>query len=220
MLPTFVALAEFIIKATGLYDTLAGLESWLIVCFGAVIMGVGQGMSLRANGSTGGLDVIGSIAFKCLHLPYSISNSVINGLIIIAGMIVTGLEKGLMAVVFMVLVGFILDTVVFGGVGKRAVFIKSDKTEEVRNMITSLLHRGCTIINCEGGYYHIEGQMLICVCLAKEYVMLRGLLDQIDPNAFTFMTKASEVRGFGFSKDVLKRKEEIQALKEEENDFK
>ena len=62
--------------------------------------------------------------------------------------------------------------------------------------------------------------MLICVCLAKEYVMLRGLLDQIDPNAFTFMTKASEVRGFGFSKDVLKRKEEIQALKEEENDFK
>ena len=220
MLPTFVALAEFIIKATGLYDTLAGLESWLIVCFGAVIMGVGQGMSLRANGSTGGLDVIGSIAFKCLHLPYSISNSVINSLIIIAGMIVTGLEKGLMAVVFMILVGFILDTVVFGGVGKRAVFIKSDKTEEVRNMITSLLHRGCTIINCEGGYYHIEGQMLICVCLAKEYVMLRGLLDQIDPNAFTFMTKASEVRGFGFSKDVLKRKEEIQALKEEENDFK
>ena len=50
--------------------------------------------------------------------------------------------------------------------------------------------------------------------------MLRGLLDQIDPNSFTFMTKASEVRGFGFSKDVLKRKEEIQALKEEENDFK
>lgn len=220
MLPTFVALAEFIIKTTGLFDTLAGLESWLIVCFGAVIMGVGQGMSLRANGSTGGLDVIGSISFKCFHLPYSISNSVINGLIILAGMIVTGLEKGLMAVVFMVLVGFILDTVVFGGVGKRAVFIKSDKTEEVRNMITGLLHRGCTIINCEGGYHHIEGQMLICVCLAKEYVMLRGLLDQIDPNAFTFMTKASEVRGFGFSKDVLKRKEEIQALKEEENDSK
>lgn len=220
MLPTLVALAEFIVEKTGLYMTLAGIQSWLIVGFGAVIMGVGQGLSLRANGSTGGLDVIGSIGFKCFHIPYSVSNSVINILIIIVGMIKTGLEKGLMAVVFMVLVGVILDGVVFGSVGKRAVFIKSDKIEDVRNLITKQLHRGCTIINCEGGYLHEKGQMLVCVCLSKEYVMLRSLLDQIDPNAFTFMTKASEVRGFGFSRDVMKRKEEIQALKEEQNDSK
>lgn len=220
MLPTLVALAEFIVKSTGIYNTLVGLESWLIVAFGAVIMGVGQGLSLRANGSTGGLDVIGSIAFKVFHIPYSVSNAVINGIIIVAGMIVTGLEKGLMAVVFMVLVGVILDMVVFGGVGKRAVFIKSEKTEDVRQMIINLLHRGCTIIDCEGGYLREDGKMLICVCLSREYVMLRGLLDQIDPNAFIFMTKASEVRGFGFSRDVLKRKEEIQALKEKKNDSK
>lgn len=220
MLPTLVALAELIVEKTGLYIILAGLESWLIVCFGAVIMGVGQGLSLRANGSTGGLDVVGSIAFKCFHIPYSVSNSVINIAIIICGMFINGLEPGLKAVVFMVLVGVILDTVVFGGVGKRAVFIKSDKTEDIRKTVTGLLHRGCTIINCEGGYLRQEGQMLICVCLAKEYVMLRGLIDQIDPNAFIFMTKASEVRGFGFSRDVMKRKEEIQALKEEQDDSK
>lgn len=220
MLPTLVALAELIVEKTGLYITLAGLESWLIVCFGAVIMGVGQGLSLRANGSTGGLDVVGSIAFKCFHIPYSVSNSVINIAIIICGMFINGLEPGLKAVVFMVLVGVILDTVVFGGVGKRAVFIKSDKTEDIRKTVTGLLHRGCTIINCEGGYLRQEGQMLICVCLAKEYVMLRGLIDQIDTNAFIFMTKASEVRGFGFSRDVMKRKEEIQALKEEQDDSK
>lgn len=220
MLPTLVALAELIVEKTGLYITLAGLESWLIVCFGSVIMGVGQGLSLRANGSTGGLDVVGSIAFKCFHIPYSVSNSVINIAIIICGMFINGLEPGLKAVVFMVLVGVILDTVVFGGVGKRAVFIKSDKTEDIRKTVTGLLHRGCTIINCEGGYLRQEGQMLICVCLAKEYVMLRGLIDQIDTNAFIFMTKASEVRGFGFSRDVMKRKEEIQALKEEQDDSK
>ena len=220
MLPTLVALAELIVEKTGLYIALAGLESWLIVCFGAVIMGVGQGLSLRANGSTGGLDVVGSIAFKCFHIPYSVSNSVINIAIIICGMFINGLEPGLKAVVFMVLVGVILDTVVFGGVGKRAVFIKSDKTEDIRKTVTGLLHRGCTIINCEGGYLRQEGQMLICVCLAKEYVMLRGLIDQIDTNAFIFMTKASEVRGFGFSRDVMKRKEEIQALKEEQDDSK
>ncbi len=220
MLPTLVALAELIVEKTGLYITLAGLESWLIVCFGAVIMGVGQGLSLRANGSTGGLDVVGSIAFKYFHIPYSVSNSVINIAIIICGMFINGLEPGLKAVVFMVLVGVILDTVVFGGVGKRAVFIKSDKTEDIRKTVTGLLHRGCTIINCEGGYLRQEGQMLICVCLAKEYVMLRGLIDQIDTNAFIFMTKASEVRGFGFSRDVMKRKEEIQALKEEQDDSK
>lgn len=217
MLPTMVAIAELIIEKTGLYVTLSNIESWLIVCFGAVIMGVGQGLSLKANGSTGGLDVLGSIGFKTFHIPYSVSNSLVNGIIIIIGMVKTGLEKGLMAVVFMVLVGIILDTVVFGGIGKRAVFIKSDNMEDIRSTITKFLHRGCTIINCEGGYLRQNGHMLICVCLSKEYVMLRSLIDQIDPNAFIFMTKASEVRGFGFSKNVKKRKAEIQALKEEKD---
>lgn len=217
MLPTMVALLEFIVLKSGLYVTLQNLEGWIVVAFSAVLMGVGQGLTLHANGSTGGLDVIGSIGFKCFHVPYSASNFVINGTIIIFGITQTGLEKGLMAIVFMVLVGIVLDSVVFQSLGKKAVFIKSEKTEEIKELITNELHRGVTVLDCKGGYSNLDGKMLVCVCMAKEYIMLRTLIDSVDKQAFTFMTKAQEVRGFGFSLGIKHRKEHIQSLKDKDD---
>lgn len=217
MLPTMVAILEFIVEKSGIYVTLQNLEGWIIVAFSAVLMGLGQGLTLHANGSTGGLDVIGSIGFKCFHIPYSASNFIINGTIIVFGMTQTGLEKGLMAIVFMVLVGVVLDSVVFQSFGKKAVFIKSEKSEEIKDLITNTLHRGVTVIDCKGGYSNLEGKMLVCVCMSKEYVMLRTLIDSIDKSAFTFMTKAQEVRGYGFSLGVKSRKDHIQLLKDKDD---
>ncbi len=221
MLPTLVMLFEFIIENADLLDTLRGLDSWIIVSFGAVAMGVGSGISLSANGSTGGLDVLQSIGFKTLHIPYSVSNYVINGLIIIAGLIDSkltngGLQKGLEAIVFLFITGIVVDMTTFAGFNKRAVFIKTNHIDEVREMIMYRINRGCTLVKAQGGYTLDDGDMLVCVCMSREYLMLRKWIDEIDPNSFVFVTRATEVRGSGFSKNIEQRKLSLQKLKEKE----
>ena len=41
--------------------------------------------------------------------------------------------------------------------------------------------------------------MIVCICYSREYFILRDLVQKIDPNAFMFVTKATEVRGLGFN---------------------
>lgn len=221
MLPTLVMLGELIVEHTNLFDTFKNLDSWIIVSFGAVAMGIGSGLSLAANGSTGGLDVLQSIGFKVFHIPYSVSNYVINGLIIVGGMINSGLgsgglQTGLEAIVFLFITGIVVDMTTFAGFNKRAVFIKTDHIDEVREMIMYKINRGCTLIKAQGGYTLYDGEMLVCVCMSREYLMLRKYIDEIDPNSFVFVTRATEVRGSGFSINTEIRKANIQKLKEKE----
>ena len=221
MLPTLVMLGELIVEHTNLFDTFKNLDSWIIVSFGAVAMGIGSGLSLAANGSTGGLDVLQSIGFKAFHIPYSVSNYVINGLIIVGGMINSGLgsgglQTGLEAIVFLFITGIVVDMTTFAGFNKRAVFIKTDHIDEVREMIMYKINRGCTLIKAQGGYTLYDGEMLVCVCMSREYLMLRKYIDEIDPNSFVFVTRATEVRGSGFSINTEIRKANIQKLKEKE----
>lgn len=41
--------------------------------------------------------------------------------------------------------------------------------------------------------------MLLCVLSSAEYYKLRTIIEEIDPNAFYFAVRASEVRGEGFT---------------------
>ncbi len=53
-----------------------------------------------------------------------------------------------------------------------------------------------------------EKNVILCVLSTSEYFDLRSIVDKIDPSAFMFVTKSSEVRGYGFSleSDVRKNK--------------
>ena len=41
--------------------------------------------------------------------------------------------------------------------------------------------------------------MIVCICYSREYFYLRELVENIDPKAFIFVTKAEVVRGLGFN---------------------
>lgn len=211
MLPTLVLCFELIIKACGIRDTLASLETWVVVAFGAVLIGVGVGLNLRADGGTGGVDVLQSIAFKYMKVPYSVSNYVVNFLIIVSGFFAgVSLELILAGIIFTFVNGYVIDSITFGGFNRRAVFIQSKKAELIKEMIISDLVRGCTSIDMHGGYSKEPGELIVCVCLAREYLQLRNKINEIDEEAFIFVTRATEVRGLGFTVHPIER---INAIK-------
>ena len=72
------------------------------------------------------------------------------------------------------------------------------KTDKFNRMIEAF-ECGTTKIAATGGYSNTPTKMIVCICYSREYFKLREMVQEIDPNAFIFVTKATEVRGLGFN---------------------
>jgi uncharacterized membrane-anchored protein YitT (DUF2179 family) len=173
----------------------------IITIFAALIMGLGIGLVMKNGGTTGGVEVLQTLLFKYAHLPFSTSLFIIDGVIVLAGMLVFGIEIGLYAIIFIYLSGIIIDNVVFGGFNKRAAYIITKYPDDIKLKIYQVLERGVTEIMTKGGYTGEAKKMLLCVLSTQEYYHLRKLVKEIDPKAFLFVARTNEVIGEGFTFD-------------------
>ncbi len=198
--PLYIMLLKFIIEILPEDFINFSNDMYIVVIFGALFMALGIGLAMKNGGTTGGGDIVQSIMFKYFHVPYSKTMYAIEGALIISSLVLWGnLTLTLQTILYVILTGVILDTFVFGGFNKRAVYIISEKHEEIRQIIIKDLVRGVTKLNATGGFNNEDKPVLLCVLSSKEYFELRSIVDRIDPHAFTLVMKTSEVRGYGFS---------------------
>ena len=66
----------------------------------------------------------------------------------------------------------------------RAVYILSDETQKISDVILSEMDRGVTGIQAKGMYTKQEKCMLLCVVSRKQIVWLKETVMEIDPKAF------------------------------------
>lgn len=180
----------------------------LITIAGAIVMGVGLGMVVKHGGTTGGTEIPQNIVFKYWKIPYSLSLFMFDGTIVLLGFIFLRNEAGnlqydflLYAVIFIYLSGAIMDQIVFRGFNKRAVSIISSKNDEIKERILKDCNRGVTILNAVGGYTGEARTQLICVLSSSQFYKLKNIVHEIDPQAFYYVVRASEVGGEGFTYD-------------------
>ena len=185
---------------------LAVLPAWelsddilLSSVYGGIILGVGIGLVFLGGGTTGGTDMLAAIIQKYMR-HYSIAQIMqfIDGAIVLVGMYVFGIRKGLYAIIAVYLVTKVSDGLIEGLKFSKAVHIITDKPEEVARMIIEDMDRGVTGIHAKGMYSKQEKLMLYCVVGKKELVQLKEKIDEIDPNAFVIVGDAREVHGEGF----------------------
>ena len=179
------------------------LDMMLVIVFSSIIMGFGLGYAMRYGGSTGGTEVGQMILYKKLHLPYSLTLYLIDGTVIITGFFILRqtLDYLLYEIIFAVVCGVVMDIIIFGGLNKRGVYIITKKYEEIKRILLDDFQRGVTGIRVVGEYSNNETKMILCVLSTIEYNRLRDIVEDIDPDAFYFCVRASEVRGEGFSHD-------------------
>ena len=228
MLPTYGILITKLcdlIPNFNLSKTISEVEPIFIVLFAALLMGFGIGINMKNGGSTGGFDILETIGLKYLHIPYSTSMYILSATLIILGVVfydtsseylvfANGFSEGLGATIYVFLLGLVVDTITFGGYNKRAVYIRSNKYEDIHDAIVNKIARSLTYLDAVGGYSKEQTKMIVCICYSREYFILRDLIQEIDPNAFIFVTKAEEVRGLGFSfetKEHLERRKRRKA---------
>ena len=181
-------------------------NGFLFVVGGAVLAGFGLGLAFKSGASTGGMDIVQQIFLKYLKIPYSKSIMILDGTVVLIGSLllhknVDLLQNLLYAVVFIILEGEIMDLVAFGGFNVRSTYIICDKVKEVKDYIITNLERGVTEVPSIGGYTNESRTMLVCILPASEYYDLKAVVMKLDPRAFMFTTRASEVHGEGFSYD-------------------
>ncbi|MFA5470788.1 MAG: YitT family protein [Acholeplasmataceae bacterium] len=167
--------------------------------FGALFVGVGLGMVIRNNATTGGIDIVQNIMHKFLHIPFTWALYIIDGTIIAIALFVD-FQAGLYAFGAMLLSGMIIDRLSIEGKSGFTVFILTDKTKEMQAEIYDKLDRGLTKIKVVGGYTNKEKEMILCTIDRMQLYTFKLIIKRIDPNAFTFVTRTKEAFGFGFSK--------------------
>ena len=164
-----------------------------------ITSGVGLGLVYRVGGNTGGLDPIAFIVRKYWGLQIGSVTSAFNLLVLIGGAFVVGLEPAAITLINVFVFAFVSNRVVVGFSRRNAVFIMSDKTDEVCNCIMQKMGRGATILHGEGAYTRQPKRVVLAAINLMQIAKLKRLVEEADPQAFMLITDANEVIGPGFS---------------------
>lgn len=178
---------------------ISGGDLMLSAVYGGVIQGIGIGLVFLGQGTTGGTDMMAAIIQK--RLPhYSIAQilQIIDGIVIVVGIYVFGIQRALYAIIAVFLVTKVSDGIIEGLKFSKAAYIITDKPEEISRMIMEDIDRGVTGISARGMYSGEEKLMLFCAVSKKEIVKLKEKIHEIDPGAFVIVSDAREVHGQGF----------------------
>lgn len=167
---------------------------------GGALMGLGLGVILRRNGSTGGSDLAGLVLHKVF--PHV---SVANLILAVDCLILTGaaivfrsLTVAAYSVLALFLASVLADRILRMGDHARGVFIISTRHETLAYEILRRLERGVTVFPATGGYTDEPRTTLFCVVSPKELPLLLEQIRRLDPAAFTVVTDLREVLGEGF----------------------
>jgi uncharacterized membrane-anchored protein YitT (DUF2179 family) len=201
--PTIIWILEKTIPAD--YFMKFMTESPLLIgaAFGGIFLGIGLGVVIRNNATTGGVDVIQNIMHKYLHMSFSTAMYITDGAIILIAMIIN-FQLGLYAVGSMIISGLLIDRLSIEGTAGYTVFIVTDHPDLMQEKIYERLERGITKMKVIGGYSKQEKEMIICTVDRAQLYIFKHIIKNTDPKAFTFVTKTKEALGEGFSREGAK----------------
>lgn len=181
------------------YDILTG-DLLVDIILGSVLMGAGLGLVFRSFASSGGTDLMASlINHKIKYLSVPKIMAVIDGIIVLAGVGVFGLSKGIYALIAVFIVTKVSDGIVEGAGRAKLLYIISSESEEICLYIMNVIGRGATRVEVTGAFTDKKKNMIMCVVSSREMVKIKQKTYQIDPTAICFVGDIREAFGEGFT---------------------
>jgi uncharacterized membrane-anchored protein YitT (DUF2179 family) len=161
--------------------------------FGGVIIAGGVGFSLRAGGSSGGFDILGSIITRKRDIPMGTVLFVLDGLVILSLGFFKSWDSALYAMLCIFVKSRVVDMIHIRHV-KLTCFIVTKERDLMLNRLRLLPH-GVTVVNAEGGYSHEGNTMLMTVTTRYELAQLRKTIIETDPKSFVNVLETVEIVG-------------------------
>lgn len=129
---------------------------------------------------------------------------IIDGIIIaIASITFESIEIALYSAIAVFVMSKIIDFILDGGNYEKALFIITNKSEEISHYIMHKANRGVTKIHAIGEYSGDEKEILLCVANKREVPKIKDEIKLIDEKSFTIITTVTEAIGNGFSSEEI-----------------
>ncbi len=166
--------------------------------FGVLVSGVGIAILFNQNASSGGTDIVARILYKFYRIDMGKGILLIDFLITIGAAAIFGLEKGMYALLGVILYGFVIDYAIEGLSISKNVTIITTEIEKVKTYIVEDLERGATLYPARGAYTNESRDVIVTIIKRREFIKLRNYIQTIDPDAFISVQDTHEVLGEGF----------------------
>lgn len=178
---------------------LTDLDPLLAAIFGGVLLGAGLGLVFRAQGSTGGSDIIAQMAVKYRVATAGQAFMAFDFIVITGGAIIFGgIEFALVGFVALFVSSRTVDVLVEGLGNTKGLYVISKEWRKITDRILNELDRGVTVLHGEGGYTGEQKEVLFCVVTRRSIFKVRQIVVDEDPEAFMVISNLNEVYGLGF----------------------
>jgi uncharacterized membrane-anchored protein YitT (DUF2179 family) len=165
-----------------------------------VIIGVAVGLLISREMSSGGTDTIALVLKK--HYPHISTGNimlVVDFAIVVLGAVVfRNIDVVLYSVFTLYTINKVVDTIQQGIDYAKLVYIISDNSNAIAEKLTNELDVGITIVPSVGGYSKENKHMLMVAVKKSKIPSILRAIKESDPNAFTIVQDATEIRGEGF----------------------
>lgn len=173
-------------------------DVFLAVIIGSIVSGVGLALVYYGHGSTGGTTVPPMIFRKYFKLNVSVGLFLSDSIVVLLALSVFGWQSFFYAIISIAIASILVDYLETGLFRSKAVYIISDKSNEMKEAIYEVFGRGVTYFYGEKTFSAKKTNIILCVVKASELQYLKEKVQEIDENAFVIVTTVSEVRGEGF----------------------
>lgn len=179
---------------------------------GAAVIGIGCGIVVRSQATTGGTDIVAMILQKYCHIRFSRAILLVDGLVVTFGLVVIGFGIGnpddvnqpswhlsFYSLIAIFVTSRVVAYVINGEKNDKLLFVISDmKMTALHDYIIKDLDRTATCIKSSGLYTKSEKEMLFLVVSYKEVNGIKQKIKEVDPRAFVVVTDAYDAFGEGW----------------------
>ena len=173
----------------------------LISIFGALISGIGSGLTFKYGFSTGGSDIICQIISKYFKISMGNSMKIINTIIIIgSGFFIDGnsvyaWETVMYAIIAVYIMTLFTDRVLLGISNSKSFYVITEHETAIKNFLMNELGRGVTVLEGRGGYTGDRKKVLMCAIPTKQYFLAKEGILEIDKQAIVLINDVYESAG-------------------------
>ena len=174
------------------------LDTILSSIFGGIFIGLGLALVIKGNSSAGGSTIIAKIISSKTEIKPAQVILVIDTIIILSALfILDDRAKILWSVISICITSKMIDYILTGSLNKKVVYLVTQKTQELKKLITDELGPEGTIIKGDGLFEGQEKKMILIVVEVTKLQRLRQMVRETDPEGFLIITEASEMLGRG-----------------------
>lgn len=179
---------------------------------GAVVIGVGMGIVIRNQATTGGNDIVGMLLQKYCHIRFSRVILMVDGTVVCFGLVVIGFGLGtandptqptwqlsLYSLISIFIISRVIAYMINGSKNDKLIFIISDhELRPLHQYILKDLDRTATCIKSSDLYTSKDKEMIFLVASYQEVQGVKLKIKEAAPKAFVVVTDAYDTFGEGW----------------------